>query len=156
MGRSLLAGAALAVTLVVGRPAAARTVRDQPYSFATTWNAVVRLLHVDFGFPITERDADSGYLTFSYREGARAVPGSVEIVRTQVDGSDTARVIVSIPLMPTYVEAMIQTRLGRKLREEFGDPPAPRRPPPAAPPAAPPTTPDAGTSSPAPAAPSGD
>lgn len=112
--------------------ASARTVRDEPYPMETTWNAAVRLVRVDMGMPITERDQDLGYFTFSYRDGARTVPGSLELVRTEVDGRPGARIIVQIPQMPTYVESLILTRLARKLRTEFGEPPPPvvRRPTP--------------------------
>jgi hypothetical protein len=116
--------------LVAPSLAAARSVRDEPYPLESTWNAAVRLVRVDMGCTITERDRDLGYFTFEYREGSRTVPGSVEIVRTEVDGRQGTRVIVQVPLMPTYVESMLLTRLTRKLHEEYGEPvaPPPRRP----------------------------
>jgi hypothetical protein len=125
--RSAAALAALGFTL----GAEARTVRDEPYPLDTTWNAAIRLVRVDMGFAIQERDRDIGYFTFVYREGPRAVPGSVEVVRTEMDGRIATRIIVQIPQMPTYTEAMVLTRLGRKLRTEYGEPPAPVRRPPA-------------------------
>lgn len=125
--RSAAALAALGFTL----GAEARTVRDEPYSLDTTWNAAIRLVRVDMGLTIQERDRDIGYFTFVYREGQRAVPGSVEVVRTEMDGRTATRIIVQIPQMPTYTEAMMLTRLGRKLRTEYGEPPPPVRRPPA-------------------------
>lgn len=125
--RSAAALAALGFTL----GAEARTVRDEPYSLDTTWNAAIRLVRVDMGLAIQERDRDIGYFTFIYREGQRAVPGSVEVVRTEMDGRTATRIIVQIPQMPTYTEAMMLTRLGRKLRTEYGEPPPPVRRPPA-------------------------
>ncbi len=96
----------------------------------TTWNAVIRMVRVDFGFTIDERDRDLGYFTFQYREGRRSLPGSVEILRSEVDGRPCTRVVMQVNGMPTYVEAMLLTRLSRKLRAEFGEPPPPppRRP----------------------------
>jgi hypothetical protein len=127
-----LGGLAAVVISLASATAGARTVRDEPYSMETTWNAAVRLVRIDMGLPIVERDQDMGFFTFTYREGARTVPGSVELVRTEVDGRPGARVIVQIPQMPSYVESLILTRLGRKLRSEFGEPPPPvvRRPTP--------------------------
>ena len=123
MRRKRLGGLAAAVFLLVSSTAGARSVRDEPYSLETTWNAAMRLVRVDLGMPITERDQDLGYFTFSYREGRRVVPGSMELVRTEVDGRPGARIIVQIPEMPSYVESMILARLTRKLHSEFGEPP---------------------------------
>ncbi len=139
MRRKRLGGLAAAVFLLVSSTAGARSVRDEPYSLETTWNAAMRLVRVDLGMPITERDQDLGYFTFSYREGRRVVPGSMELVRTEVDGRPGARIIVQIPEMPSYVESMILARLTRKLHSEFGEPPPVQRRP--APPAAPPEFP---------------
>ncbi len=137
-------GLAAVVLSLASATGAARTVRDEPYPMETTWNAAVRLVRIDMGLTINERDQDLGYFTFTYREGARSVPGSVELVRTEIDGRPGARIIVQIPQMPTYVESLILTRLGRKLRSEFGEPPPPvvRRPTP------PPTTPSDGANRP--------
>ena len=136
-----LGGLAAVVLSLATATAEARTVRDEPYSMETTWNAAVRLVRIDMGMPILERDQDLGFFTFTYREGARSVQGSVELVRTEVDGRPGARIIVQIPQMPTYVESLILTRLARKLRSEFGEPPPPvvRRP------VTPPSSPSEGT-----------
>lgn len=125
-------GLAAVVISLASSAASARTVRDEPYPMETTWNAAVRLVRIDMGLAINERDESLGYFTFTYREGARSVPGSMELVRTEVDGRPGARIIVQIPQMPTYVESLILTRLSRKLRSEFGEPPPPvvRRPTP--------------------------
>lgn len=127
--RSIVAVLAL---LAPAAPAEARIVRDQPYSRETTWNTAIRLIRVDLGCPITERDVDNGYFTFDWRDGRRSVPGSIEVIPTQVDGRPGARVIVQIAAMPSYVEAMVLTRLSAKLRADFGEPAAPpprERPP---------------------------
>jgi hypothetical protein len=129
--RTTLLQAALALGLTFASAQAdARTVRDEPYALDTTWNAAVRMVRVDFGFTIDERDRDLGYFTFQYREGRRTVPGSVEVLRSEVDGRQGTRVIVQIPSMPAYVESMMLQRLARKLRSEFGEAPPPpsRRP----------------------------
>lgn len=125
----------LAATLSFSASAEARSVRDEPYPFATAWNTAIRLIRVDLGCPIVERDMEIGYFTFTYRDGNRTVPGSVEMVRTTLDGRDGVRVILQIPQEPTYVETVVLNQLGRKLRTEFGEPVAPvRRAPPPPPP----------------------
>jgi hypothetical protein len=139
--RTLLAVLSLvALCLGVSSRAEARTVRDEPYPLDTTWNAAVRMVRVDFGFTIEERDRDLGYFTFQYREGRRTMPGSVEVLRADVDGRTGTRIIVQIPQMPGYIEAMLLAHLGRKLRSEFGEPPPPppRRAPAPSPPPEPP------------------
>lgn len=144
-----------ALTALAFAPAAgARTVRDEPYPRETTWNAAIRLIRVDMGCPITERDVDNGYFTFDWRDGRRTVPGSVEVVPTQVDGRPGTRIIVQINAMPGYVESMLLTRLNRKLHQEFGEPPPPpRRAPPAAPPPDAPSPPTVPVRSPTPSEP---
>ncbi|MBI5516149.1 MAG: hypothetical protein HY909_20360 [Deltaproteobacteria bacterium] len=136
--------AAVVLTALLAPSAAtARSVRDEPYPYETTWNAALRLLRIDLGCTIQERDQEVGYFTFTWREGTRTYPGSVELVRAQVDGRAGTRVIVQVPQMPTYVETLVLSRLGRKLRTEYGEPPAlpPPRRPEAPPPGDPPQTP---------------
>lgn len=113
--------------MAMSTSAEARTVRDQPFSRENTWNAAIRLIRVDMGCRITERDLENGYFTFDWRDGRRTVPGSIEVIPTQVDGRPGTRVIVQIAEMPSYVESMLLTQLRRKLISDFGEPPAPRR-----------------------------
>lgn len=126
--------------------AEARTVRDQPFSREHTWNAAIRLIRVDMGCAITERDPENGYFTFDWRDGRRTVPGSIEVIPAEVDGRPGTRVVVQIALMPSYVEAMLLTRLRAKLVSDYGEPPPPVRTPREPPRRDPPTdVPDAST-----------
>jgi hypothetical protein len=132
MHRSLLVPALLITALAA--PAQARSTAEYAYSYEQLWRAAVRLIAVDFRYPISERDPENGYLLFEYREGGRSVPGSVELVRTaDRNGAESVRVVISIQAMPSYVERVVLDRLGRKLSDEYGAPP-PRARPPAAPP----------------------
>ena len=129
----------VAVTLALAPATAlARTSQDFPYPVAQAWNASLRLVRVDLRFPVTDRDQETGFLLFDYVDGSRSYPGSVELVRTRVEGRDGVRVVVQVQAMPSYVERMILDRLARKLVEDFGEP-APAPPPRPAPP---PATPD--------------
>ncbi len=133
--------------------AEARVSGEVTYSYDQTWQAAIRLVRVDLGCPITDRDEEIGFVLFEYRNAGRAYPGSLEVVRsTDERGTEHIRVTVQIPAMPSYVERMIFDRLTRKLREDFGEARTPRRPqppsvsPPAEdPPSAEPPTEDAPT-----------
>lgn len=124
---SLSAGLALFVPLLalaLAEPASAKGAYDSAYGFDRTWNASMRLVRVDLGLKISEKDEGAGYLLFDYlspESGKKPVPGSMEFVRTKE--SDAVRVIVQIPQMPGYHEQVLVDRLARKLRSEYGDPP---------------------------------
>lgn len=131
---SLLLG--LAGVAITPERASARREDTYNYPFTRVWTSAVRLLRVDFECPITEKDRDEGYFFFEYTDHNRKYPGSVELVPVKEHGIDSVRVVVQVPAMPTYVESMMLDRLGRKLKEDFGEPqaPAPEPPKPAAPP----------------------
>ncbi len=131
-----LSFAAACLALAVPAPAGARITETLPWTFTQVFRTSVRLVRVDLGCDITERDEDAGYLTFDYESSGRRHPGSIEIIPGEPGAG--VRVIVQIPSLPTYVERMVVNRLERKLRDEIGEPPersAPTPEPPAAPPA---------------------
>ena len=121
------------VALAFPATALARTGSDYPYPAERVWNAALRLIRVDLQCPLGDKDADVGYFMFEYHDGARKYSGSLEIVRARIEGRDGVHVVVQIPNLPTYVERMILDRLGRKLVEDFGEPPPAQRPPQQAP-----------------------
>lgn len=113
--------------------AAARRETTFAYPISRVWTAAIRLVRVDLECPINEKDRDDGYFFFEYSDRGKSYPGSVELVSLQESGADHVRVIVQVPAMPAYVEAMILDKLGRKLEQEFGPPkaapaPAPKKP----------------------------
>ena len=135
----LRAPAALAVTFAAPQLVRARVQTDYTYTWNQVWQAAVRMVRVDLQCPITDRDADIGYVMFDYTDGGRAHAGSVELVRaTGTDGIERVRAVVQVPSMPSWVERMMIDRLTRKLRDDFGDPPRGARPPRTPPPADPP------------------
>jgi len=122
----------LAVALVCGfllfsAPAHARRSVDLPYRLEQVWSTAVRLVRVDYGFEIIDRDSESGYLLFEYRSGERKVPGSIEVVRRDDREGFATHVIVGVPAMPAYVERMMLDKLRKKIEDEHGLPPK-RRP----------------------------
>jgi hypothetical protein len=111
-------------------PAAARREATFGYAISRVWTAAVRLVRVDLECQINEKDREDGYFFFDYTDRGKSYPGSVELVTVQESGADSVRVIVQIPAMPAYVEAMILDRLSRKLEQEFGPPKTPSAPTP--------------------------
>lgn len=125
---------AILLLLVFSLPAAARRSDVHTYRFEQVWGSAVRMVRVDYGFELRDRDEDIGYLLFDYRDSGRTYPGSLELVRIEERGQPAVRVTLQIPAMPSYVEQMMLDKLGRKLREDHGQPLAPpRETPPSAP-----------------------
>ena len=124
---ALTALIAVAAVALPERPACAKSGYDSAYGFERTWNAGLRLVRVDLGLKVTEKDDANGYLLFDYRSpesGQKAVPGSMEFIKGK-DGQ--VRVVVQIAQMPGYHEQVLVDALTRKLRSEYGDPP--KKPP---------------------------
>jgi hypothetical protein len=140
---ALFAGVACAIVLP-GTTAAAKSDYDSPYGYERTWNAALRLVRVDLGLKVLEKDERSGYLLFEYRSpesGTKATSASFEIVHGAKDSS-AVKVVVQIPQMPTFHERAMLDGLSHKMHDEYGDPPSAHRDPP--PPA---EEPDAGADS---------
>jgi hypothetical protein len=129
----VLLAAALAAPVLVAfhsEEAHASVAYESPYTFEQTFGTALRLVRVDLGCKITEKDADNGYLLFDYtstESGKQVHHGSVEVVRARPG----ARVSVQLPSLPRYHEQMIVDALARKLATDHGDPPSRDRPPPA-------------------------
>lgn len=123
--RTWLAPLILAFVLLPATQAAARASTEYTYRYDQLWQATIRLLRVDLGCRITDRDDAIGFVMFDYPgTGGRTHNGSVELVRSSDEhGVEHVRVTVLIPSLPTYVEQHVLTRLGRKLRDDFGLPP---------------------------------
>jgi hypothetical protein len=97
------------------------------YGYQRTWNAALRLVRVDNGWKVTEKDEPNGYLLFEYHsiENSKATYASIELIRG--DGADApVSVLVRIPQMPHYHEQVIADALASKMRREYGDPPVAR------------------------------
>jgi hypothetical protein len=138
-----LSGAAIAAALAVTGGAEAKSTYESPYGYDRTWNAALRLVRVDNGWKITEKDATNGYLLFDYAapQSSKATPGSLELVRGR-ENDPNVSVLVQLPQMPHYHEQVILDALASKMRREYGDPPETK---PAPSPPARRETPDGGT-----------
>jgi hypothetical protein len=113
---------------------------DSPYGYDKTWNAALRMVRVDMGLKVLEKDDANGYLLFEYRStdsGAKPTNGSFEFIRTASNKAEDVRVVVQIPQLARYHEQVLLDHLASKMREDYGDPPQARPPPPSAPDAGP-------------------
>lgn len=116
--------------------AQAKSSAESAFSYERAWNTSVRYVRVDQNLRVSEKDMDAGYLAFDYvsADSARSVsPGTVELVRLD---NGKVRIAVNLSKMPKYHEDVFLQGIVKKLREDYGDPPA--SPPPSKP-TAPPT-----------------
>ena len=116
--------AGAAALLGATTPADAKVGYDSPYTFEQTYNSAMRLVRVDMGFKVVEKDDAMGYLLFDYRStesGEKTSPGSIELVRPTTPDAPV-HVMVQLPQMPRYHEQVLLDALVRKMREEYGEP----------------------------------
>jgi hypothetical protein len=142
LGVVLLALGGPALVTLAAQVAEAATAYESPYTFDQTWSSALRLVRVDLGLKITEKDPEHGYLLFEYtspESGKRVHAGSMEVVRA---GKDVVRVAVQLQTLPSYHERMIVDALAKKLLTEYGDAPRRPEPPPPPPPEGSPSAPD--------------
>ena len=104
--------------------------------------AALRLVRVDNGWKVTEKDDANGYLLFDYTSpgGGKSNPGTMELVRGH-DPDAAVSVLIQLPAMPQYHEQVLLNALATKMRREYGAPPVHRK--------ADPVAPDAGPDAPA-------
>jgi hypothetical protein len=127
----IVAGVAVSAALALTTTGAnAKSSYESPYGYDRTWNAALRLVRVDNGWKVTEKDDQNGYLLFDYRspEDNKVSPGTLELVRGR-DGDSPVSVLVQLPQMPHYHEQVLLDSLASKMRREYGDPPEHRRKP---------------------------
>jgi hypothetical protein len=119
-----VAGALLASTCGQVGSLEAKSSFDSPYTLTQTYNAALRLVRVDLGLTVTERDPSAAYILFDYKSsesGRRLAPGAIEML----DSGRAIKVVIQLAQMPRYHEQVMSDALAKKLREEYGDP-APR------------------------------
>jgi len=112
----------LLALLALPAVAEARSDSEFAYPFTRVWTAAVRLLRIDLGCPITEKDKEEGYFFFDYPTESGPVPGTIELIRLRVRGVEGVKVVVQVPAVPGYEERLVLDKLERKLRAEFGSP----------------------------------
>jgi hypothetical protein len=134
-----LSGVTVAALVASASSADAKATYESPYGFDRTWNAAMRMVRVDNGWKVTEKEESTGYILFDYRsEGSKVTPGSIELVKAH-DADGLVSVLVQLPQMPHYHEQVLLDALSSKMRREYGDPPIRRKAEPS------PETPDSGS-----------
>ena len=98
-----------------------------PYSFDQTYGSALRMLRVDQGFKILEKDRELGYVVFEYSSpeaSGKTHQGTLELVESK----SGVHVTVQIPQMPQYHERVLVDALAKKLSVEHGEPPKRKQP----------------------------
>lgn len=121
----LLALLALALPVALPAPAAAEARARVGYTQQQAFSSALRYLRIDRRYEVTERDAEAAYLLFQYttHSSQQATFGAVELVAL----TDGVQVVVKLPQMPQYHEAVLRDGLIGKMREDYG-PDEPKRP----------------------------
>jgi hypothetical protein len=103
----------------------AKSTREFAYPFDTVWSTAVRLLRVDRGYKISDKDKDSGYILFTFpgTGSIKECAGSMELVPIKDDqGAKRIRSSVNLAHQPGYIELALLEKLDQKLRLEQGRP----------------------------------
>lgn len=120
--RLALSLAGVLVTCCLATTARASSAAEFAYPESRVWTSAIRLVRLDLESPITEKDRDNGYFLFEFPHQGKLYSGSLEVVLVSQDKGPRVRVVVSVSQMPSYVERMVLSRLGRKLKQDFGPP----------------------------------
>jgi hypothetical protein len=145
--RLVLSTALGAICFGLSSAALARVEAGSSYTKAQTMSGALRLLRVDRGYEIVEKDVDAAYVLFRYPlPGQKSLGnGALEVIETALG----VKVFVQLAQMPAYHETLLRDALLKKLREDYGPPP----PKPAPAPPAKPTPPADAPAKPAPTKP---
>lgn len=126
LGRSAPEGAPRADEIASASQGVGQT-RVLPWPSEAVWPTAVRLLRVDRGFTIVDRDVDAGYILFDFPIGAdNKGRGSVEVfATTDASGRNAASVQITTDGGPVHLPHALLDALAQKVREERGPPAAP-------------------------------
>ncbi|MCC6749717.1 MAG: hypothetical protein IT371_18775 [Deltaproteobacteria bacterium] len=126
----LVTTTAFLAALASSGSAAAKATRSLDWSFSAIWSSTIRLLRVDRGYKVTDKDKENGFILFVF-PGAGAVKecaANLEIIPvTDEHGYRRIRLQLAIAHQPSYIEVQLLDDLERKLQEEHGRPPPPKR-----------------------------
>jgi hypothetical protein len=119
------------LALAVGLCALAADARvdgSSSYTKAQTYSGALRYVRVDMGYEVVEKDPDAAYLIFKYAAPGGAknalVTGTLEVV----EAAGGVKLFVNLPRMPEYYERVFRDGVLKKLRDEYGAPPAGKKP----------------------------
>lgn len=110
--------------------ASADEKRSHKYPYSWVMKASLRLIKIDLGCTIEEVDKDSGFILFRYTYEGVESPASLELSDLSTDENGylvNSRVMMN--KLPSWVEADLLDQLEAKLKDEYGDPPKPKKKP---------------------------
>ena len=116
--RSTITSALLCAALLLGgtaEPAWARTERKLTHAASKVFQTAIRLLRVDLGLTITDKDEAAGYVVFEVHDQDKIYRGTLELIAVD---EGTSRVVLQIDDRPDYMETSMLDKLERKLRTE--------------------------------------
>lgn len=129
---------ALLLTFAAPIPAAAKAQSDYAYRLEDVFSTATRFVRVDRGCRLVDKDAEAAFVVFECPIDEKKVSrGSLELIRTTVNGQEGVRLAILLPDEGHGVELRWMELLERKLRDERGSPreaPRPKPGPPVAPP----------------------
>jgi len=118
----------LCLLLALPASASARSEgRTLGYQRDHVWPTTVRFLVVDERAKVVDKDADAGYVLFELKEDGKTYRGSLEIITVMIDGNPSLKFAINIVDRPLWREAGMVERLEKKLRNELGAPPPPKK-----------------------------
>lgn len=99
-------------------PLHAKVSSEVQYSLSQVYSGALRYLRIDLGYEITERDPDTAYLLFTFKAPGKRDNsfGAIEMVKTEKQ----VRLVVNLPQLPSYHEAVLRDGLLKKLQEDYG------------------------------------
>jgi hypothetical protein len=109
----------VSILVALAAPAAAQSEKTEPFAATEVFAPTVRFLRIDAGVKIVEKDADAGYVLFDLTEDKHTFRGALELVKTQVEGRESVRLVLRIADRPSYVEELLLEKLDAKLRGEL-------------------------------------
>ena len=108
----------------------AKSHKHLPYPLRPVWTSCVRLIRVDYGFEIVEKDKETGYILFDFMDSGMKSPASFEVFEQENDGVPGVKILLTMARLPSYMERLLLDKLERKIRTDYGPPPEIRITPP--------------------------
>jgi hypothetical protein len=104
--------------------------RALKYPYSWVMKASLRLIKIDLDCDIEEVDKDTGFILFRYTYNGVESPASLELMDlSSDDNGHLVNTRVMMNKLPSWVEADLLDQLEAKLKDEYGDPPKPKKKP---------------------------
>lgn len=98
----------------------ARSSRLLPYSLNQIWSSALRMIRIDLGCSLLERDREGGFLLFNYTQGVQTSSAAVELFEVEENNQKQIRVSITLSNHPSYIEIYLLDALQSRLRQDYG------------------------------------